>query len=328
MRNFAKKFEKYIFEILGVRVEPLKFPEEKQLPLFLRERYEFYQCRVLNLPCLLMVARGEDEVSPALIRTHVNLVREKYQQEVIYLSPAMRSYHRKRLVEQKVSFAVPGKQLYLPLLALDFREHIQRLRLTGKRRFSPATQVVVLYALYREMKGDLTPKMLAEKLNYSPMTMTRAFDELERSGLGNVAMRGRERVLRFDMDKADLWDQALAHLCSPVQKRIILEKISGNMNFLIAGLSGLSHYTILAEPKTRVFAVAAKEWRLWKQEGKFVEQAAPELGSIVLEIWNYAPKLFADNEVVDPLSLFLSLRDSRDERVESALSGLLEGIEW
>jgi hypothetical protein len=37
-----------------------------------------------------------------------------------------------------------------------------------------------------------------------------------------------------------------------------------------------------------------------------------------IEVWKYDPAIFKKNESVDVLSLFLSLKDSADERVESA----------
>ncbi|GEM_PF-3944963 len=38
-----------------------------------------------------------------------------------------------------------------------------------------------------------------------------------------------------------------------------------------------------------------------------------------IEIWKYDPELFAREGVVDPLSLYMSLKDTKDERVEMAL---------
>ena len=35
-----------------------------------------------------------------------------------------------------------------------------------------------------------------------------------------------------------------------------------------------------------------------------------------------------DGQTVDPLSLYLSLRGTSDERIESALNDLMKGIQW
>lgn len=43
-------------------------------------------------------------------------------------------------------------------------------------------------------------------------------------------------------------------------------------------------------------------------------------------MWRNEPSLFSDDDIVDPLSVDLSLRDTDDERIEAALEELLEGI--
>ena len=64
------------------------------------------------------------------------------------------------------------------------------------------------------------------------------------------------------------------------------------------------------------------------QQGDFLEIAAPEPGTFEIELWKYAPALFAQDGTVDRLSLYLSLKDSADERVQSALDVLLGEMEW
>jgi len=47
-----------------------------------------------------------------------------------------------------------------------------------------------------------------------------------------------------------------------------------------------------------------------------------------LEVWSYSPELFAKKGVVDRFSLFLSMRENNDERIQSALEGMMEQVEW
>ncbi len=42
--------------------------------------------------------------------------------------PTLRSFERRALIEQQVAFVVPGKQLYIPELAVDLREHFKQRR--------------------------------------------------------------------------------------------------------------------------------------------------------------------------------------------------------
>ena len=48
-----------------------------------------------------------------------------------------------------------------------------------------------------------------------------------------------------------------------------------------------------------------------------------------IEIWKYDPELLARKGVVDPLSLYMSMKNTKDERVEMmALDTLLEKFQW
>ena len=47
-----------------------------------------------------------------------------------------------------------------------------------------------------------------------------------------------------------------------------------------------------------------------------------------VEIWKYDPALFAEDHVVDPVSMAVSLRDCPDERVQGEVEGFMEAHQW
>lgn len=47
-----------------------------------------------------------------------------------------------------------------------------------------------------------------------------------------------------------------------------------------------------------------------------------------VEVWTYKPSLLSEGPAVDQLSLYLSLRDDTDERVQSALDEMMRGVTW
>ena len=73
------------------------------------------------------------------------------------------TYQRKRLIDHRVPFIVPGNQLYLPSFGMDLREFYRKLHETPET-FSPAAQVVLLYLLLRAPTGPHTPNELAKRL--------------------------------------------------------------------------------------------------------------------------------------------------------------------
>jgi len=52
----------------------------------------------------------------------MDVIQTKQKDDVVYVRTRMTAFNRKRLIEQKVPFIVPGNQMYLPTLAIDLRE--------------------------------------------------------------------------------------------------------------------------------------------------------------------------------------------------------------
>jgi DNA-binding MarR family transcriptional regulator len=327
MDQLATNFRRYLKETLDIEARPKQWQGTGRLPIFLRNSYAFLEVRILGTPCLVMAMKEKTEQTPATIQKHMIQVRKKWQDEVIYVQQKVTAYNRQRLIQHKIPFVVPLNQMYLPFLGIDLREHFKNMRET-KARFSPSTQVVVLYYLSSQVELRLTPKTLANALGYSIMTMTRALDELDGAGLGTIAMEGRERVLRFNQDKKQVWETALERLRSPVTKRLWVKAFSNNPVGVKAGLFALAHYSNLAEPANSVFALDGKQWKTIKTNDGVMVLDIAEPNAIELEIWSYSPKLFATKGVVDRFSLFLSTKEDNDERVQSALQGMMEQVEW
>lgn len=327
MKKLIHQLGEYLEGALSISIEPRPWEKSSELPQYLRARYRFFHMDVLGTDCVLMADTDEGEQTPAVIGKHVDQVRSRHNVEVVYVRHAVTSYNRKRLIEQKVPFIVPGNQMYLPMLGIDLREHLKRLR-EKKPVFSPSTQTLLLHVLWAKETTTMTPAVIAHRLGYSAMTMTRAFDELETASIGEHSVRGKERHLHFAEPGKPLWEKMLPYLNTPVRKRLYVASSMQPRSGSLAGQSALARYTLLSEPKILVFAFSPSEWKTQMQQGKFLELAAPEPEAFEIELWKYAPAYFAKEGMVDRLSLYLSLKDSADERVQSALDMLLGGMEW
>jgi len=90
------------------------------LPPVLRERYKFAQAELLGLRALLIIDSNPEEQPPATVRKHMDMLQARQQADLIYVRAQVTAYNRKRLIEQKVPFIVPGNQMYLPMLAMIY----------------------------------------------------------------------------------------------------------------------------------------------------------------------------------------------------------------
>jgi len=326
MKPELRQLERYLRDALGIDVTAAPWPYADRLPHFVKERYAFARMRMLETPCLLVIDSNHAEESPAAVRKHLDLLRAKYEGEVVYVRPQVTAYNRKRLIEQKVPFIVPGNQMYLPMLAVDLREHFRRTRL-ALPAFSPATQAVVIYALLNDVKEELTPLELARRLGYAPMTMTRAFDELEAANLGIATVRGRERCLRFPDTRKETWAKAQPFLRSPANKRLFVRQ-GAPLPGIHAGLTALAHYSMLAPPAYTTMAVSREQWKKYRDRHKTIEVPAADPDGLEIQVWSYPPALFAQKDVADPLSLYLSLKDDTDERTQGSLDEMMRKFGW
>lgn len=327
MTDTCDKLERYLDDILGIQVAVAPWEAEGRMPLFLRDRYRFFWAEVLNQKCVFMVDDHAEVESPAAIRKHVEPVREKWDVPVVYVRDRIIAYNRKRLIEHKVPFIVPGTQMYLPTLGIDLREHFRKLR-ADNGGLRPAAQAVLIHALLRDAE-NLGPTVLAEKLGYSIMTMSRALDELEAAELGRTTANGRERRLRLAGSKREIWEKAQPLLRSPVVKRHAIRlapeaALSGPRT----GLDALAHYSMLAEPGSVAVAIGREDWKSMQRTDRVEAAMMDEPGTTTVEVWSYAPVLFADGGWVDRLSLYLSLRETRDERVQAALDQMIKEVPW
>jgi hypothetical protein len=84
----------------------------------------------------------------------------------------------------------------------------------------------------------------------------------------------------------------------------------------------MGYYTMLAEPVTTTIAVSVK---LAKEN---VMVCNKDFGDYRVEVWKYTPSLLTKNNTVDKLSLYLSLRNNEDERVQIELDNMINEMIW
>lgn len=327
MAKLLSSTESYLKRVLGDAGWPVPWPQAGGLPAYLQERYEFALMGIAQVDCLLMLQRGDDMETPSVIRKHMEAVRRSESGPVVYVAGAVTSYERQRLIEQKVPFVVPGKQMYLPPLGIDFREQFAPAR-SKARRLGAVAQVLVLREILQPGFSAVSSGYLAEQLGYSAMTLVRATTELAECELAEVERVGREKHTAFIYAGRKLWEKANNLLSSPVRKRVWVSGPASALSAPEAGDSALAHYTMMAEPRHPTVAVNSKDWPGQKALLQLDEVPERWEGSLCVELWRYSPQLVEDDPWVDRLSLWLSLQGSRDERVQMAMDDLLRGVRW
>ena len=74
-------------------------------------------------------------------------------------------------------------------------------------------------------------------------------------------------------------------------------------------------------------AIASSVVAQARQRGVFFEPGEVADG-LAVQVWRYVPAMQVRTNVVDPLSLWISLKDSADDRIQMALDELEEQFPW
>ena len=285
------------------------------------------EARMFGHDLLVALDQGAMGRGPRTVAEHLRQIREQWGGLVLYVAPRLSAYQRKTLIQDGVPFLVPWNQLFLLPLGIDLQERF--LKETETRDFlRPSAQVVLLNHLLNP-GSPVTPGRLATVLGYSPMTMGRAFDELVQAGLATSSTKGRTRTLHLAADRRALWSQAAEHLASPVGHRHRVQTTAiPSHNAPKSGVAALSEVSEISAPPHPVNALDRGSWK--KLAGKIGRLAMLDQhqAGTTIEVWHYPPGLFACDGRVDPLSLYLSLRDDPDERVQASLLEVLDAMSW
>jgi hypothetical protein len=326
MLNYHKVVD-YLYETLGIKIVINKTATSKNFPYYLESNFDFYSIKIMNHDYFLIIPKREIDLSPAQINNYVGVIREKTRRDMIFCLPKISSFIRKRLIEYKIPFIVPGNQMYIPDLGIDLREYFRNKKQILEK-ISPSTQVILLDSI---LNHDYTPKttsLLSNKLHYSVMTIIRAFDELEANQIAENKMQGKERVLQFYQNGRELWDKVYPFLRNPITKKLFVNPFKHKEELLLSGITALSTYSMINESEHRTFAMSREEYKRMKLQNQIDELEYPNQDSYEIEIWRYSPRLLSQSHTVDLLSLYLSLKETKDARVEIALESLLEKVKW
>lgn len=333
MRELAK----YIEDTIGVEIKTAPVPKNQlgNIPLYISASYKLYRAELMGHKLILAEPVMPDDLSILQTQKNFHLLKEYTGHPVVLVVLALQAYNRKRLVESKVNFIVPGKQLYLPELLMDMRETFPRVK-SKKRKLIPTAQFLLIYhILHRDKSQDIEQypfKDLAKKMGYTAMAISKAVDNLDNNGLIRVE-GSKEKNIHFNMDRKELWDLIMSKdlWIDPVIKRMYVEDLPKNV-FLKCNESALPAYSEM-NPSRQLYYAIEKTAFYALQRNNELTNLNDYGGRYCLEVWKYNPvilvdELNANNTVVDPLSLYLSLKEIHDERIEMALEQIIKEFIW
>jgi DNA-binding MarR family transcriptional regulator len=306
----------------------------RSLPVFVGRIYEPYRGRVFDRDYVLLVCTARNRSTPGQVEKHAEIARSALGPNVAFVFPALPAFDRKRFIQRRIPFIVPGRQTYLPMVMIDLRERSPATPAIGGQRqetLSAPAQALLLFHLQKKPDSeDWQLKQWADTLGYSRMTISRVYRELLSANLCRPSRKGRQVLMEFLLERRTLWEKAIPYLQSPVAGRCQVRITShDDLQLYQAGMSALARFSMMVAGREETFAMSSPGYRAALEDGKLIRVPYAEDDTAVVERWRYAPGLLSsDGQVVDRLSLYLSMRHEPDERVQGALTELLENMSW
>ena len=335
-----REVSKYINETLGANaiVDPILKNDLGNLPMYITQAYKLYNMELFNRELVMVELKNEDELSLLQIDKHLQLLKNAFNKVVVLVLENLPAYNRKRLIERGINFIVPNKQLYLPELLINLSENYAHPKTKQKNKnLMPSSQFLLLYHIIHGNTNwnmeEHSFKEIAKKLEYTPMAVSYAVEDLMQNELIEVSGE-KEKYIKFKFERKELWRRAEEQnlLTSPVLKTVYVDDLPSNVSMLRTNASALPEYTSLNPSKQDYYAIEKSNFYFLQKNNGLVNANDRE-GKYAIEVWKYNPSILADEitnhqSVVDPLSLYLSLKDNQDERVEMALEQIIEKQVW
>ncbi len=312
--------QEYLRSIFGFNIKMRKIENLNNLPLYLATNYEYYDYEIEGISCIFVRPLHATFIEWKKQHERIKLL---FNKNVVLQLKSITSYQRKVLIANKIPFVIENVQVYLPFMAIALVE-----KFVDKQEvevFSPVTQLVFLYLFYNKKK--LLVAELAEILQYSMMSICRAYKELVNSGLFEYEVDVRNKYVRPLYEGGELLREAEPYLINPIIKTLYVKDSIQAENLLKSGLYALSEKGMLNVSKKEI-SFATNMVKGYSIEDR-ITKAEYLLGTgICLEHWAYNPKLLSKDDKVDDISLILLLKDNKDERVQLALDEIRRKYQW
>ena len=308
----------YIKRVLGLDVVYIN-DNPKNYPNYIVSRYRIQKVSINDLKLFLIYPKNELE-SITTLEKHINKIKEYENIPVVLILDKISYRQKEYLIKERIPFVVEGKQIYLPFMAIYLQERCDALKQVNDK-ILPSAQLLLLYFIYKGNK-DLSTSQAARDLNLTPTSLSRASRQLESMNLIETKKVGVNKILYSKLTPEELYDSTKDILINPVKRTVYISKDEIDSTLMISGYSALSKYSMLNE--TNIEYYASSNITKWSKIS--TNKLYDSNTQVALQLFSYDSSILSNNNIVDKLSLALSLKDDTDERVEQAVNEMLDNL--
>lgn len=301
------------------------------LPLAFDYRYDCREMIVLEENRRFILIKEKRSGSIETFITQADKIGEILGKRVVLVFTEIAEKTRTLLLKARIPFIDYKGNLFIPDLGMSLKR-IKNVELVIEDKLTPSEQAVLIYILLTTEK-EFIPTEINKITGVSVPTIYRVLKKF-RSLKWIESRYGSYSLL---LSKRDIFEKASTFFISPIKSSIYLEYEDigrlkdfdkANNIMKISGESALSKLSNLASHEN-VYAISSKRFeKLFESLGMNRKEVFEvNIGNMgALELWNYSPFSFNNDGIVDPISLFYSLKDNDDPRIEMELDELLYKI--
>ena len=298
--------------------------------------YKKLVCYLISLIALcVLIFVGVIQLLPAQFdQTYQAALNDKYEYllsasspKVIFISGSSGGIGINSMLAERelgVPFVnLPGN-VFLPFMGIVLQD-VYRKQLVKADKMMPATQMVFLELLYMSDEESVLKSEVANKLNLTKTSITRATAQLEEMGLIQQMKSGTEIAIKRNYSRKEYYENAKGYLINPVQKVITIMRYEATFESFSAGETALSQESELNPPRIEERAIYKGEEVVDQLEIVDARSEDPD-DCLKIQLWKYNPSYFARERRVDPVSLACTFKGNEDERIEMSIEELLEEL--
>ena len=297
------------------------------LPISFEKRFQYAQMKFHKESFLLIKEKRRGSLNSFV--TQARTMGRKASMDVILVFSKLSDNEKKQLLQARVPFVdFKGNLFFPPLgLALNANDDVEVFK-----ELTPSEQLTWIAFLLTKGQKVVDVDMLSQVTGLPNSTIYRCLRTFKTLNWLNKP----NKLYAYTASKKELFLKSESFLFNPIKKRLLLSdfdlnKIQSDSRLLYGGTYALSYLTFLAESDENSSYVISQ-----RQFNKLsLPLSQHVLEGKVLEIWRYRPfvsefwndfKENQDRQFVDPISLYLTLKDDDDPRVEEEIEALKNNI--
>lgn len=311
----------YLQTIFGTGMKSVPYSFPPNAPFYINDGYTVQKLTWNNNECLAVKPHDTSLRLPSL-KKQLKIISSLCNMNCALNLDNLTAAQRQNLLESNTPFISIPQQVYLPFWGCAFSGRFKR-EIAVDDKMAPMTQLVFLYLYYQyknnpQVQINLT--QIAKALNIAKSSCTRAIDDLTTSGIFTQRTVGTNKWLSPASSLDEILQKAMLRMSSPVGKKIYVKSLPDNVAYKYSGLQALSKLTMVgANASDGGLVISKKDVKVISIDSIITKQKFEDSGGHLIEVWNYDPKALSESEIVDDISLLLSLRTEPDERIQGGL---------